>query len=341
MCLSAIHPWLHLTAVALVVNLCVLPSSIFLFWVLFWVAYSSKLGNDRPQRYLEKRCALSLMVIWYLTLVPVLKTTLSVFLCVGVHDSLDLAEDMVAQYWVVDTSLKCYEGDHLKLVYALVVAFVCPLYGGLLFLFVVSLKVPVHHLTHKQGWTFQTTGFLYRSYKLDTRRYWEVAIVARKAAIAFLVFCAHLYDNVLPITGVAHFITLAIVAQILVMPYREGFQVLNRFELASLFVSLVTTLAASMLKDENYPEDYTRELLTAACVLLNLVTFSVFAFYILKFSAEYLKKDLRGKGQTCADDAGTIRIVVQWIGYEIKHHFPTTRSTPEDPETAEYSALVD
>ena len=342
-CLSSGRPIsLHPTALALVVNMCVVPFAVFLVWVVFWTVKLAKHGSDRPQRYMEKRCALSLMVIWYITLVPVLKTALSVFLCIDVHDEDDLAKiDVTHKYWAVDTALKCYEGDHLKLVYTLVVAFVCPLYGGLLFLFVVFLRIPVQHLSYKRGWTFQTMGFLYRSYRLDTRRFWEVAIVARKAAIAFLVFCAHLYDNVLPITGVAHFVTLAIVAQILVMPYRDGFQVLNRFELASLFVSLVTTLAASMLKDENYPENYTRELLTAACVLLNLVTFSVFVFYLLKFAAEYLKRTLREKGQTCADGTSTIRIVVQWIDYEIKHHFTKTRSTPEDPETAEYSALVD
>ena len=338
MCLSAIHPWLHLTALALVVNLCVLPAAIFLFWIVFWTVYSAKLGSDRPQRYLAKRCALSLMVIWYLTLVPVLKTTLSVFLCVDVHDSLDFTEDVVTQYWAVDTSLKCYEGDHSKLFYALVLSFVCPLYGGLLFFFVIFLKIPVSQLTHKQGWTFQTTGFLYRSYKLDGRRYWEVAIVARKAAIAFLVFCAHLYDNVLPITGVAHFLTLAILAQILVKPYREDFQILNRFELASLFVSLVTTQAASMLKDENYPENYTREVLTAVCVLLNLITFFAFAFYILKFAAEYLKKHLEAKGQYLASDAGTFRIVAQWIVYEIKHRTGQSRTIPEQSESSMHSA---
>ena len=283
---------------------------------------------------------LSLMVIWYITLVPVLKTALSVFLCIDVHDSLDFEEDVVTQYWAVDTSLRCYEGDHSKLVYALVISFVCPLYGGLLFLFVVFLKVPVHHLSYKRGWTFQTMGFLYRSYRLDTRRFWEVAIVMRKAGIAFLVFCAHLFDSTLPITGVAHLITIAIVAQILVAPYREGFEVLNRIEVASLFVSLVTSLAASMLKDENYPENYTRELLTAACVLLNVITFTVFVFHLLEFAAQYLKRRLVARGEDIASGAGMFSVLRRWISYEIRRLIAKLVSTHEDPET-EPSALED
>ena len=342
-CLSSGHPIsLHPTALALVVNMCVIPSAVFLFWIVFWAVKLAKHGSDRPPRYLEKRCILSLMVIWYITLVPVLKTALSVFLCVDVHDEDDLAMiDATHKYWAVDTALKCYEGDHSKLLYSLVVSFVCPLYGGLLVLFVVFLKNSTPHLSYKRGWTFQTMGFLYRSYRLDSRRFWEVAIVMRKAGIAFLIFCSYLFDSVLPITGVAHLITAAIVAQILVMPYRQRFQDLNRFEVASLFVSQVTTLAASMLKDENYPEDYTRELLSVACVLLNLVTFSVFVFYLLKFAADYLRHRLEARGEYVEPGSGTFGLLKQWIGYEINRLIADPMSTPEDPETAEQSALED
>ena len=341
-CLSSDQLSLQPTALALVVNTCIVPCAVLFFWIVLWATKSAKGGNERAVRYLEKRCVLSLMVIWYITLVPVLKTALSVFLCVDVHDSTNLEEtEATHKYWAVDTALRCYEGDHSKLLYIVVVGFVFPVYGGLLLLFVAFVGVPARHLTYKRSWGYQTTGFLYRSYKLDRRRYWEVAIVVRKAGVAFLVFCSRLFDSVLPITGVAHLITLAIVAQILVAPYREEFRILNGFELASLFVSLLTTLAASMLKEENYPEDYTRELLTVACLLLNLATFFVFVFYLLKFAAEYLRHRLLERGEDIALDAGMFRVLRQAIGYEIKRLIAKLRSTPEDPETAEQSALED
>ena len=337
-CLTTKDLSLHPTALALVVGVCIVPCSVLLCWIVFWAAKSVKSGSDGLRRYLSKRSVLSAMVIWYVTLVPVLKTALSVFLCIDVHDLTDFAEvDVTHMYWAVDTSMKCYEGDHGKLVYGVVVAFVCPVYGGLLALFVFFLKRPPQHLTHRAGWAYQTTGFLYRSYRMDRRRYWEVAIVARKAIIAFLVFCAHLFDSGLPITGVACVIMLAILAQILAMPFREDFKDLNGMELASLFVSVATSLAAVMLKDESYPEDFTRVLLTVACALLNVVAFCVFVFYILKFAAEYLKYKLSERDELFAPDAGMFRVLAHWVSYEVRHLIGKLCRASKDPEIAEQS----
>ena len=259
------------------------------------------------------------MGLWYITFVSVLKTALSVGLCISVYDSPAVGDSSTTKYWAVDTSLKCYEGDHLKLLYFVVLAYACPVYGGLLILFGIFLSSPVECLKDKNGWVYETMGFLYRSYRLGRRRYWEVAVVARKVSIAFLVFCAHLFDSVLPITGLAHFIILAIVAQIATAPYRRRFEDLNRFEVVSLFASLVTTLTAAMLKEEDFTDNTTRELLTAACVLLNLVVFIVFAYHILKFVVEYLKQILR-EGEDDADpDAGVFGVLPHWMSYEYNH----------------------
>ena len=342
-CLGSKDLFIHPTALALVVNTCIVPCAVLLLWIVFWTPKSVRRKNDMPPRFLLKRCVLSLMVIWYITFVPVLKTALSVFLCVDVHDSTHLdgadVHNSTHKYWAVDTALECYQGDHSMLVYALVVAFVCPVYGILLGLFIATLGVPVQHLSYKHSWTFQTTGFLYRSYRMDRRRYWEVVIVARKVAIAFLVFCAHLFDSTLPITGVAHLITLAIAAHILASPYRQRFQNLNGFEIGSLFVSLLTTLVAIMLDDENYPDNITRELLTGACVLLNLITFCVFVFYFLKFAAEFFKSDLSEKGENCAPDTNMFCVLAQWIRYKIKH--PKSRTGHEESESSTHSAVDD
>ena len=339
-CLNSIQSSLQPTAAALVVSVCIVPCAVFLCWIVFWAARSARPESHRLPRYLSKRCLLTLMVIWYITLVPVLKTALSVFLCVNVHDSAAFEEvDATHMYWAVDTGMKCYEGDHRKLVYGVVLAFVCPVYGGLLALFTYVLQSSFQHLFYKRGWAYQTTGFLYRSYRMDRRRYWEIAIIARKAMIAFLVFSAHLFDSGVPIIGVAYTIMLAILAQSLAMPYREEFKDLNRMELASLTVSLATTLAASMLKDESYPESFTRALLTVACALLNVIVFCVFVFYILKFAAEYLRHALREKGEHYTSDAGMFRILAHWIIYEVKHLISKIRSTSGCAEIAEQSAV--
>ena len=262
------------------------------------------------------------MALWYITLVPVLKTALSIGLCVDVDDSLDdaYAADRTTKYWAVDTDIKCYEEDHAKVLYFVVLAFVCPMYGGLLIVFILLLGSRVERLCDKDGWVYETTGFLYRSYSLGRRRYWEVAIVLRKVAIGFMVFCAHLYDSVVPITGVAHVITLAIGAQIVAKPYRKEFEELNRFEVASLIISLVTTLVAIMLKQEDFPEDITRKLSTAGCVLVNLAAFAFFAYHYLKFLAEYLKhKLIEQNDEQCEAVRGVFTVLVRYSSCKIKH----------------------
>ena len=333
---------MHPTALAFAFNVCFVPVVVFFFWVVLWTVRAVGYGNDRPRRYLEKRCMLSLMALWYVTLVPVLKTAMSIGLCVDVDDAFDVfSENGTTKYWAVDTDIKCFEDDHAKLFYFVVLAFICPLYGGLLIVFVLFLRAAAKHLCDKDGWVYETTGFLYRSYSLGRRRYWEVAIVFRKVVIAFMVFCAHLYDSVVPMTGVALVITLAIVAQIVAKPHRTEFKDLNKFELTSMFVSLVTTLVAITLRQEDFPEDITRELSTAACVLLNLITFSVFAFQVLKFGADYVRYSLLECGEDAALDAGTFGVLRQYIGYEINNLISELRPTPADPETAEPSALED
>ena len=342
MCLNLKDPYVHPTALAFAFNVCFVPVVVLLFWLAVWTVKTVRYGNDRPPRYLAKRCMLSLMALWYVTLVPVLKTALSIGLCVDVDDSSGAyADDFTTKYWAVDTEIKCYEDDHAKLLQFVVLAFVCPMYGGLLIVFAFFLRSWKKHLCNNDGWIYETTGFLYRSYSLGRRRYWEVAIVLRKVAISFLVFCAHLFDSVVPITGVVHVITLAIVAQIVVKPYRKEFEDLNRFEVASLIISLVTTHVAIMLRQEDFPKDITRELSTAACVSLNIIIFFVFVFYLLKFAADYLRHRMLERGEDAALDAGMFRVFWQTIDYEIKRLIYKLRSTPEDPETAEQSALDD
>ena len=340
MCLDLEDPYMHPTALAFVFNVCFVPVVVFFLWIAFWTMRAVRYRNDRPPRYLGKRCMLSLVALWYVTLVPVLKTALSIGLCVDVDDSMDIyADDSTTKYWAVDTSVKCYEDDHAKLLCFVVLAFVCPMYGGLLIVFALFLRASEKHLCDKDGWIYGTTGFLYRSYSLGRRRYWEVAVVLRKVAVSFLVFCAHLYDSVVPITGVAHVITLAIAAQIVVKPYRKEFEDLNRFEVVSLFVSLVTILVGITLGQEDFPKDIVRELFTVACVLLSLITFFVFVFYLLKFAADYLRHGLLERGEDTVSNAGMFGVLRQWIGYEIKRLIPNLRSTPKDPETAEQLAF--
>ena len=274
-----------------------------------------------------QKSLLSLTVLWYITSVPVIKTTLSTVLCVNAHtipkattengdaisDWIDTAkESEETSCWAVDTSLKCFEGDHLTLV-ILILSFVTLVYGGLLLIFVFLLAYSEEQLNDTDCWIYKTMGFLYRSYRHGGRRYWEVAIVVRKAVIAFLAFCAQRFDSVLPITGAAVFLTLTMGAQIVVMPYRQNFDALNWSDIFSLFISLLTTLFATMLKNQSLTVDGGRLAISVLCVLINITAFTVFVCYLFKYFVDYIKLSLRDSVTVLDSDTRTLHVLKIWL----------------------------
>ena len=327
-CLDREDQSLHPTVWASIVSVCLVPVAVFLLLVVFWMAVALFHRIRRPIRYVMQRSLLSLMALWYVTSVPVIKTTLSTVLCVDAYNTLDAtgendaeivdaAEGEMISFWAVDTSLRCFEGDHLMLV-ILIASFVFLVYGGLLIAFIVILGSSEEQLDDTDSWIYQTTGFLYRSYRDGRRRYWEVAIVARKAGIAFLVFCSHRFDSSLPISGAAVFLTLAMGAQIVAMPYRQSFDELNRTDIFSLFVSLLTTLLAAMLKSESLTVDVGRLAISVLCVLLNIISLVIFVSFLFSYFVAYVRLSLRATEIIVDSDARTLYVLRIWLHFKIR-----------------------
>ena len=317
-CLGSEDTRLHPTVWASIMSVCIVPAFVFLLLALFWIAAAVRCGVDKPFRYLAKRSLLSIMVLWYITSVPVIKTALSTVLCVearSILDATDEGEEM--SYWAVDTNLKCFEGDHQMLA-TLILSFIGLVYGGLLIAFIIVLGSSEEQLNDTDGWIYQTMGFLYRSYRHGRRRYWEVVIVARKAGIAFLVFCAHRFDVPLPVIGAAVFFSLAIGVQIVASPYRKRFDALNKLDTFSLFVSLLTTLLASMLKSDSFLNDWTRMTISLLCGLINVITFVVLSSFLFVFAVQYLKIVLTDKGTLSDSEVGNLRVLKTWLRSERK-----------------------
>ena len=320
-CLSTEDSFLHPTASAFIVVVCIIPCTAFLLLALFWTAVALFYCIERPVRYLTKRLLLSIMVLWYISSVAVIKTAFSMGLCISVFDIVPPAKDVKKiSYWAVDTGLQCFRGDHLTLV-ILILSFVVLVYVGLLVFFVWALASSKDSLTDTTSWVYETAGFLYRSYRRGKCQYWEVMVLIRKATIAFLVFCAHRFNSHLPIVGLAAFISMAVGMQIMVMPYRQRFADLNSADSASLFVSLLTTLAASALRSEGFEEVWGRTLITVACVVLNALAFVVLLYSLLAHFVDYLKLRLLEAGRQIDLSAGVLHVIKVWLSDEIRQLF--------------------
>ena len=324
-CLGNEDQSLHPTVWASVVGACLIPVFAFLLLVALWMTVAFLHQVQQPLRYIAQRSLLALMALWYITSVPVIKTTLSVVLCVSAYNILDAtAEAEEISYWAVDTSLRCFDGQHLTLV-IWILLFVSVVYGGLLIVFISILAAAKKLLEQPGSWVYRTTGFLYRGYGSGWRRYWEVAIVLRKAMIAFLVFCAHLFDSLFPITCAAVVIMLAMGAQIVVMPYRQEFRVLNRIDVSALFVSHLTIMIASMLKSERLTDEWRGLALSSICAVLNISTFLVLLSFLFNDGVHCIRLSMIECGTHIDADAGSWRVLEIWMRTNIQLLVDSTR----------------
>ena len=326
-CLSRANQFLHPTVWGTMVSISIVPVSAFLLLVAFWVAVALLHRVQQPLRYIAQRLVLSVMALWYITSVPVIKATLSAVLCVRAYNvldgipnddgTIDTTREEEMSYWAVDTSLKCFEGDHLILAIWILLS-VSIVYGGLLIVFISILASAKGLLDHPDSWVYRTTGFLYRGYGSGWRRYWEVTTVLRKAIVAFLVFCAHRFDSLIFVTCAAIFIIVAIGAQIVVMPYREKFCDLNRIDLFALFVLCFTILIANMLESEGVTKEWRRLALSIICVVLNTFAFLVLLSFLFSYCVQCIRLSTSECGTYIDADAGTRKILTIWLNCQIQ-----------------------
>ena len=250
-----------------------------------------------------------------------MKAALSAQLCVDVHNPSDPEDGHVTSRWAVDTDLECFTGTYRALV-ILILSFVAIVYGGLLILLVITLGSSEEQLKNQSSWAYETVGFLYRGYTVGHRRYWEVVVIARKVIVAFLAFCAYRFDSQLPIIGIAIFILLVMGAQICTMPYRKEFHVLNKIELCSSFVSVLTVLIAAMLRNESFPDDGKRLVASSIlCLLLNVITFLVFACILGQYGIDYLDLMLEDEIDDYGPAAGNLQVLKVWLKHEASELF--------------------
>ena len=106
------------------------------------------------------------------------------------------------------------------------------------------------------------------------------------------------------------------------MPYRRRFDDLNSMDSASLFVSLLTTLAASALRSEGFEDEvWGRTVITVACVVLNALTFAVLLLSLLTHFVDYLKLCLSEEGRPVDLGAGVLQVIKVWLSIELQQLF--------------------
>ena len=246
---------------------------------------------------LLKRFILISVVVLYNAYLSLAMTAVDTFTCVPVHDGTSLEEDDSLQlYWTLDTSIKCYEREHLLLVVCLslpliLFAVIFPM------VFAVALINSYRKGTLSSDWTKETMGFLFSGFE-ERFVFWDATILVRKAILsAIVVFAYELGEDLQGLLAVV-LLVLSLFFQTTFNPYRNELE-LNKIESMSLTISVLTFLAAMILNSSTIssaPAEY-----TSAAVLLtsNVVFFASLVCFMGKVKLDQLKMELQIEGVDC------------------------------------------
>jgi len=236
---------------------------------------------------------LSAIAVLFVAYTSITMTIISSLDCIEVHDSTSVLFDSTSNYWVVDTSLTCYDGSHA----VLAGAFGWPLLVLFSFGFPLVMAYVILKSTKddcKEGCVYDVAGFMYRSYG-SKYIFWESVIMIRKAALAVVLVFAYQLGTKQQIALAAFILILALYAQVMCQPFRQEFRVLNEMEGTSLLISLLTFLSSLLFKDEDINASVRIFVGVVICVC-NVWLLVYFILFFFVFTGKYLKFVLDREG---------------------------------------------
>jgi len=278
-----------------------LPVFVFLLIFSFWaiVAYAKKRGRV----YLFRRSLLTAFVVLYVSYISLTKEAIDMFYCVDVFDGVTLEDgDRTNLYWAADTSVKCFEGKHMEVLYAVAIplllfAFFFPI---LLAAILISAR---RHGNLQSAWVIETLGLFCRGFE-EKYVFWDSIILLRKAAIAaVVVFSYSLGGNLQGLIAVS-VLMISLFLQTTLYPFNKDLENLNQLESLSLLINSFTFLIGVVLNDPNMNSTGVEAILIASVVLFNVGLTLLLLFLLVKAKIEQLRFGLLAEGCNCEKESG-------------------------------------
>jgi len=260
------------------------PTFVILTITTFWAFMA--LTNGESVSYFGKRTILSAIAVTYISYLGLTKMGVRAFYCVGVYDYDDPSVDSKNQYLASDTSIECYKKEHLSLIaigviVLVVVTVAFPLVSG-----VVLSKNKQRHM-RKDGWMFETAGFLFRAFK-ESCLFWESLVMFRKACLSVIVVFSYSLGG-LPQIVLAQLVLLtSLYIHVMIRPYRKEFEKLNTLESVSLLVSCLT-FTLGLFFESNRSSGSVRAFLSIVIIVLNTLFFISLLFALIKSGIGHIR----------------------------------------------------
>jgi len=248
-----------------------------------------------------------ILVVLHLSYIQITRNVLKISVCTTVDkEDIDPPENAIARdrYWVVDTDLQCWEGQHLLL----------QISAGVPLLILVSVGMPALLLVFLYRKDFSCKGerevaysFLCQGYRPGCR-YWEVMILIRKAVMATIsVYSFSLGPDLQAVLALG-VLASALVGHLVMKPFVTDGPDLNRLETISLSVSFFVFLVGMVLNDPHTTQRL--EILVSVVVVMALMGSAMFMIYQL---ACEVFKCLRAALESLMRNVGKVTAVVNLV----------------------------
>lgn len=279
-----------------------LPFSVLAIATGYW----TWINCDNPI-VLKRRLTMSAVVVLYISFSSLVEEMLSAISCVDVNNG-----ETIDLYWTSDTSVKCFQGSHGILVFALVI----PMILCILFAFPIGSAIYLY-LKRRAGKLEDSEvkerfGFMYGAYT-DECVFWDCVVMLRKAALAaIVVFGASLVSNLQNISAVC-VLFFSLYLQTRFLPFHEDFKDFNSLEIHSLLVSSFTFTFALYMNDPNVTGGGRHFITVFVAAMILTFVFRLLVNLYFKVVA-YCEIELQLKGQTIYASQG-IGIFIQWVQF--------------------------
>jgi len=285
------------------------PIVVVCILALFWMIRMKRSKNTMS--FFWKRVMLSTIAVAYISYTGMTEAAIRVFSCVNVFDS-PTAKNL---YWTADTSVQCFEGNHIALLWISIGILVFLTIGFPSFSLLMLVKYLKSSLLEEHR-VFETVGFLYRAFD---RRYafWESFVMFRKASLSAIAVFAYPLGAEIQADLAVLILVICLFCHLVCRPYKEDFRFLNSYEAVSLLLSIATFILAQFFE---HAEEHDSVKIALTLVLFpSILGFIVFMLVMYGRSmVKQMKMIMDAKGTAYPSNARWWTVVLLYISSTVK-----------------------
>ena len=257
------------------------PFIVIIIFCLFFLFSTFK--KEKSIVYLHHRCLVTLLSIFYVSYIGSIRALLKIMDCTDVEKGDHDFAIASSTYWIVDTDVKCYVGQHLVLVdvWIPVLSLIC--FGFPVWVIIVLARNKGDALDNKE--MMGTYGFLYQSYKKKFH-FWEVLVMIRKALIASIAVPGFSLGPSLQSTLGLGILIFAFGFHVTANPFKARIPYLNRMETISLSCSMLAFFSSILFSNPNVP--YGGRVVISVVLMICII--ATFLYLVLEFINEVIRR---------------------------------------------------